>query len=59
MYEFLIGFVAGAGIAWFRKTASRRDAACQVVPQGPTKPITVPGPVRKGLPELAHFWERD
>jgi len=57
MYEFIIGFVAGAGIAWIRKS-KKRDAECQVEPPAPTKPVPVPtGKRLAGIPELAHFWD--
>ena len=56
MYEFIVGFVAGAGIAWIRKS-KKRDAECQVEPQAPTKPVPVPTRKLVGIPELAHFWD--
>ena len=58
MYEFFVGFVAGLGVSWIR-TSKKCDVACQVEPPPPTKPVAIPGPVRKlrGIPELMHFWE--
>ena len=59
MYEFFVGFVVGLGVSWRRKLP-KCDAACQVEPLSSTKPVAVPGPVRKlrgGVPELVHFWD--
>jgi len=56
MYEFIVGFVFGFGSAWIRKS-KKRDAACQVEPPVPTKPVTIPTRKLVGIPELAHFWD--
>ena len=61
IYEFFVGFVVGLGVSWTRrKTLPMCDVACQVEPLSSTKPVAVPGPVRKrltGIPELMHFWD--
>ena len=58
MYEFMVGFVVGLGTIWFRKPPTS-DVACQIEPPPPSKPVVIPGPVRKvrGIPELANFWD--
>jgi hypothetical protein len=57
MYEFMVGLAMGLATIWFR-TSPTCDAACQVEPPPPTKPLAIPVPTRlKGIPELAHFWD--
>ena len=56
MYEFIVGFIIGLGTVWFRKS-KKSDAACQVEPPAPSKPVAIPPQRLKGIPELAHFWD--